>query len=58
MSIEPLLIHLRNEPLFQRITFPLDGTIKLTACADDGNLYVTQSSDIVIIHTYQSMSNA
>ena len=31
MSIEPLLMHLRNEPLFQVITLPLDGTIKLTA---------------------------
>ena len=28
MSIEPLLMHLRNEPLFQGITLPLDGTIK------------------------------
>ena len=62
MSIEPLLMCLRNEPLFQRITLPLDGTIKLTAYADDVNLYVTQSSDINIINnilfTYQSVSNA
>ena len=62
MSIEPLLMRLRNEPLFQGITLPLDGTIKLTAYADDVNLYVTQSSDINIINsilsTYQSVSNA
>ena len=62
MSIEPLLMHLRNEPLFQGITLPLDGIIKLTAYADDVNLYVTQSSDINIINsllsTYQSVSNA
>ena len=39
----------------------MDGTIKLTAYADDVNLYVTQSSDINIINsilsTYQSVSN-
>ena len=62
MSMEPLLMRLRNEPPFQRITLPLDGTIKLTAYADDVNLYVTQSSDINIINsilsTYQSVSNA
>ena len=62
MSIEPLLMRLRNEPLFQGVTLPLDGTIKLTAYADDVNLYVTQSSDINIINsilsTYQSVSNA
>ena len=62
MSIEPLLMRLRNEPLFQGITLPLDGTIKLTAYADDVNLYVTQSSDINIINSilssYQSVSNA
>ena len=62
MSIEPLLMRLRNEPLFQGITLPLDGTIKLTAYADDVNVYVTQSSDINIIYsilsTYQSVSNA
>ena len=46
MPIEPLLMRLRNEPLFQGITLPLDGTIKLTAYADDVNLYVTQSSNI------------
>ena len=61
MSIEPLLMRLRNEPLFQGITLPLDGTIKLTAYADDVNLYVTKSSDINIINsilsTYQSVSN-
>ena len=62
MSIEPLLMRLRNEPLFQGITLSLDGTIKLTAYTDDVNLYVTQSSDINIINsilsTYQSMSTA
>ena len=62
ISIEPLLMRLRNEPLFQGITLPLDGTTKLTVCADDANLYVTQSSDINIINsilsTYQSVSNA
>ena len=62
MSIEPLLMRLRNEPLFQGITLPLDGTTKLTAYADDVNVYVTQSSDINIINsilsTYQSVSNA
>ena len=62
MSMEPLLMRLRNEPLFQGITFPLDGTIKLTAYADDVNLYVTQSSDINMINSilsiYQSVSNA
>ena len=62
MSIGPLLMRLRNEPLFKEITLPLDGTIKLTAYADDVNLYVTQSSDINIINsilsTYQSVSNA
>ena len=40
----------------------MDDTIKLTAYADDVNLYVTQSSDINIINsilsTYQSVSNA
>ena len=40
----------------------MDGTIKLTAYADDVNLYVTQSSDIniinIILSTYQSVSNA
>ena len=55
-------MRLRNEPLFQGITIPLDGTIKLTTYADDVNLYVTQSSDINIINsilsTYQSVSNA
>ena len=50
MSIEPLLMRLHNEPLFQGITLPLDGTIKLTAYADDVDLYVTQSSDINIIY--------
>ena len=54
MSIEPLLMRLRNEPLFQWITLPLDGTIKLTANADDVNLYVTQSSDINIINNILS----
>ena len=62
MSIEPLLMRLRNEPLFQGITLRLDGTFKLTAYADDGNLYVTQFSDINIINsilsTYQSVSYA
>ena len=62
MSIEPLLMRLRHEPPFQEITLPLDGTIKLTAYADDVNLYVTQSGDINIINsilsTYQSVSNA
>ena len=62
MSIEPLLIRLRNEPLFKGITLPLYGTIKLTAYADDVNLYVTQSSDINIINsilsTYLSVCNA
>ena len=62
MSIERLLMRLRNEPLFQGITLPLDGTIKLTAYADDVNLYVTQSSDTNIINsivsTYQSVSTA
>ena len=62
MSIEPLLMRLRNEPLFQGITLSLDGTIKVTAYANDVNLYVTQSSDINIINsiisTYQSVSNA
>ena len=61
MSIEPLLMRLRNEPLFQGITLPLDGTIKLTSFADAVNLYATQSSDINIINsilsTYQSASN-
>ena len=61
MSIEPLLMRLRNE-LFQRITLILDGTIKLTAYVDDVSLYVTQSSDINILNsilsTYQSVSNA
>ena len=33
MSIEPLLMRLRNEPLLS-----LDGIIKLTAYADDVNL--------------------
>ena len=60
MSIEPLLMRLCNEPLFQGINLPLDSTIKLTAYADD--LYVTQSSDIniinIILSTYQSVSNA
>ena len=55
-------MRLRNEPLFQGITLPLDGTIKLTAYADDVNLYETQYSDINIINsihsTYQSLSNA
>ena len=55
-------MRLRKKPLFQRITLRLDGTIKLTAYADDVNLYVTQSSDINIINsilsTYQSVSNA
>ena len=37
MSIEPLLMRLRNESLFQGITLPLDGTIKLIAYADDVN---------------------
>ena len=40
----------------------MNGTIKLTAYADDVNLYVTQSSDINIINSilsrYQSVSNA
>ena len=62
MSIEQLLMCLRNELLFQGITLPLDVTIKLTAYADDVNLYVTQSSDINIINsilsTYQSVSIA
>ena len=62
MSIEALLMRFRNEPLFHGITLPLDGTIKLTAYADDVNLYVTQSSDINIINsilsTCQSLSNA
>ena len=31
MSIETLLMRLRNEPFLQGITLPLDGTIKLTA---------------------------
>ena len=61
MSIEPLLRRLRNEPLFQGITLPLDGTLKLTAYADYVNLYVTQSSDInvmnSILSTYQSVSS-
>ena len=43
MSIELILIRLCNEPRFQGITLPLDGTIKLTAYADDVNLYVTLS---------------
>ena len=47
---------------FQGITLPLDGTIKLTAYADDVNLYVTQSTYINIINsilsTYQSVCNA
>ena len=62
MSIEPLLMRLRNEPPFQEITLPLYDTIKLTAYADDAHLYVTQSSDINIINnilsTYLSVSNA
>ena len=62
VSIELLVMRLRNDPLFQGVTLPLDGTIKLTAYADDVNLYVTQSSDINIINsilsTYQSVSNA
>ena len=62
MSIEPLFLRLRNEPLLQRITSPLDGTIKLTLYADNVNLYVTQSSDINIINsilsTFQLVSNA
>ena len=41
MSIERLLMRLPNEPLFQGITLPLNGTIKLTAYADDVNLYVS-----------------
>ena len=53
-------MRVRNEPRFQGITLPLDGTIKLTAYADDVNLYVTQVSDINIINsifsTYQSVS--
>ena len=61
MSIAPLLMHLRNEHLFQGITLPLDDTIKLTVYADYVNLYVTQSSDInkitSILSTYQSVSN-
>ena len=61
MSIEPLLMRMGNEPLFQGITLPLDDTIKLTAYADDLNVYVTQSSDINIINsilsTYQPVSN-
>ena len=60
MPIEPLLMCLLDEPLFQGITLPLDGTIKLTAYADYVNLYVTQSSDINIINSilfpYQSIS--
>ena len=40
----------------------MDGTIKLTAYADDVNFYVTQSSDNNIINsilsTYQSVSDA
>ena len=40
MAIEPLLMRMRNEPLFQGITLSFDGTIKLTAYADDVNLYV------------------
>ena len=40
----------------------MDGTIKLTANADDVNVYVIQSSDINIINSilsaYQSVSNA
>ena len=60
ISIEPLLMRLRNEPFFQGITLPLDGTIEITAYADDVNLYVNQSSDINIINsilsTYQSVS--
>ena len=55
-------MRLHNEPLFQGITLPLDGTIKLTAYAEYVNLYVTQSCDINIINsilsTYQSVSNA
>ena len=39
MSIEPLLMCLCNKPIFQGITLPLDGTIKLTADADEVNLY-------------------
>ena len=62
MSIAPLLMILRHEPPFQGITLPLDDTMKLTAYADDVNLYATQSSDINIINsilsTYQSVSNA
>ena len=62
ISIEPLLMRLRNKPFFQWITLPLDGTIELTAYADDDNLYVTQSSNINIINsilsTYQPVSNA
>ena len=62
MSIAPLLMRLPNEPLFQGITLPLDGTIKLTAYANDVNLYVIRYSDINIINsilsTYQSVSNA
>ena len=61
ISIEPLLIRLRNEPFFQGITLPLDGTIEITTYADDVNLYVNQSNDINIINnilsTYQSVSN-
>ena len=49
-------MRLRNEPLFQRITLPLDGTIELTAYTDDVNLYVTQSSDINIINSILSVS--
>ena len=54
MSIEPLLMRLRNESLFQGITLPLDGTIKLTVYVDDVNLYVTQSSNINIINSIHS----
>ena len=62
MSIELLLMRLRNEPLFQGITLPLDGWHnKIRAYGDDIILYVTQSSDINIINnilsTYQSVSN-
>ena len=62
MSIEPLLLRLRKEPSFKGLVLPFDGTVKLTAYADDINLYVTHPRDIIAIHNiinvYQTVSNA
>ena len=60
MSIDPLLMRVRNEPLFQRITIPWDGTIQLTAYADGipfeplwYNSYVTHNINIITVTVIQ-----